>query len=180
MFAAEDGGSECGTPNRIKSLYLYSAEPGLGKTTTAAAVLNEYIIVHYVGSLRRGLTPSERPAYYCDVNAWQKLYNGFTRQNVPKATAEPMAAEYYAIDARARNAAFAILDDIGVRDATEAFRADLHAIIEHRVSNGMPTIYTSNIPMTEQVRVFDRRLADRIRDMTAEIEYSGVSARGMR
>lgn len=172
---------------RIKSLYLYSAEPGTGKTTTAAAILAEYLIVHYVGSLRRGIQPSERPAYFLDTNAWQTLYNGFNRSNVPQATAEPIAAEYYAVEERAKTSAFAVLDDIGVRSATEAFRADLHGIINYRVANGLPTVYTSNVPMAAKpggydalADVFDRRLADRVRDMTAEIEFSGQSRRGMR
>ncbi|WP_309472249.1 DNA replication protein [Paenibacillus sp. YN15] len=172
--------AEGGEGQRIKSLYLYSAEPGTGKTTTAAAILAEFLIVHYVGSLRRGLTPAERPAYFLDVNAWQTLYNGFNRSNVPQATAEPIAAEYYAVEERAKTSAFAVLDDIGVRSATEAFRADLHGIINYRVANGLPTVYTSNVPMAELSSVFDARLADRIRDMTAEIEFSGQSRRGMR
>lgn len=165
---------------RVKSLYLFSESPGTGKTTTAAALLNEWLIVHYIGSVRRSVQPLERPAYFVDVNAWQSLYNGFNRANVPEETAKPLAAEYYAIEARAKAAPFVVLDDIGVRSATEAFRADLHGIVNHRVANALPTVYTSNVPMRELAFVFDARLADRIRDMTAEIMFTGTSKRGMR
>ncbi|WP_375182707.1 hypothetical protein [Sphingomonas adhaesiva] len=57
--------------DRIKDLYLFSESPGTGKTTTAAALLNEWLRVHYSGSLRRGFEPLQRPAYFLDVNAWQ-------------------------------------------------------------------------------------------------------------
>lgn len=168
---------------RVKSLYLYSESPGTGKTTTAAALLNEWLIVHYIGSLRRDRQTLERPAYFLDVNAWQSDYNEFSRPKVPDHIAEPAAARYYNAQRAAMTAPFAILDDIGVRDCTEAFRADLHRIINDRVTNGLPTVYTSNVKLTQINEVFREmtgRLADRMRDMTAEIAFVGGSKRGMR
>ena len=64
---------------RIKSLYLYSAEPGTGKTSTACALLNAYITAHYLGSLKRGVQPEQRPAYFAKVNRLQQTYNNMTR-----------------------------------------------------------------------------------------------------
>lgn len=169
---------ETGAPP-IKSLYLYSA-PGTGKTTTAAALLNEWLTVTLIGSFRRNRKPLDRPAYFLDVNGWQTQYNAFNRSMVPEETAKPAAARYYhAMDA-ASNAPFAVLDDIGVREATEAFRADLHAVVNARVAGGLPTVYTSNVPMANLVNVFDRRLADRIRDQCMELSFSGQSKRGFR
>ncbi|WP_433943662.1 ATP-binding protein [Paenibacillus sp. SN-8-1] len=165
---------------RIKSLYLFSLEPGTGKTTSAAAVLNEWITRHYIGSLQRNRQALERPAYFLDVNAWQTLFLGFNRSHVPQETAEPLAAEYYTMEQRAKAAPFAVLDDIGVRSASEAFRADLHSVINHRVANALPTVYTSNIPMDELTQVFDQRLADRVRDMCVVVPFKGESKRGIR
>lgn len=165
---------------RIKSLYLYSAEPGTGKTTTAAALLNEYIIRHYIGSIQRNGQPLERPAYFLDVNAWQTLFLGFTRPGIPQETAERHAAEYYAMEERAKATPFVVLDDIGVRSASDAFRADLHSVINHRVANGLPTVYTSNVLLADLAAVFDARLADRVRDMCVEIAFAGESKRGIR
>jgi len=73
-----------------------------------------------------------------------------------------------------------VVDDIGVRDATQAFRADAHDLIDYRVTNRLPTIYTSNVTIDELAEVYDRRLWDRVRDMCVVLEFSGESKRGMR
>ncbi|WPS88790.1 ATP-binding protein [Brevibacillus halotolerans] len=165
---------------RIKSLYLFSYEPGTGKTTTAAAIANAYLTTHYIGSIQRGLQPLQRPVFFLDVNEWQTLFNQFNRPKVPDHIAEPASGKYYEWMKHAMNVPFVVLDDIGVRDATEAFRGDLHTIINHRVTNRMPTVYTSNIQMDELADVFDKRLADRVREQCAQLEFYGESKRGMR
>ena len=165
---------------RVKSLYLWSESPGTGKTTTAAALLNEWLIRHYIGSIKRGQQPLQQPAYFLDVNELQTLYNEFTRRNIPTEVAEKASREYYRRLERAKTAPFAVYDDIGVRDATDGFRGDLHSAINYRTINAMPTVYTSNLPIEEMEKVFDARLYDRMRDMCAVFEFGGQSKRGKR
>lgn len=165
---------------QIKSLYLYSAEPGTGKTTTAAATLAEWIIVNYIGSMKRGIQPLERPGYFLDVNAWQGDYNAFNRSRVPEEIAGPASVRYYTAQRIAMSVPFLVMDDIGTRDATQPFRDDMHTIINKRVGAELPTVYTSNIAMSELGTLFDRRLADRIREQCAELNFRGESKRGMR
>lgn len=164
-----------GDSKPIKSLYLWSKSPGTGKTTTAIALLNEWIAQDYLGALKRGEQPRQTPAIFLDVNAFQTQYNLATMTNDDEGIAK-IGAQIK----RVQDAPFAVLDDIGVRDATEAFRAYLHAIINDRVSNKKPTIYTSNLPIDEMKRVFDERLYDRIRDQCAPIHFVGTSKRGRR
>lgn len=166
--------------DQIKSLYLFSESPGTGKTTSAVAVMNEYIMTNYLGSLKNGKQPPQQPAYFLDVNEWQTLYNGFNRANIPQDVAEQYSRPYYAMMEKAKSAPFAVLDDIGVRTASDAFRADLHTIINYRCANALPTVYTSNIPLEELATVFDKRLYDRVRDQCGVIAFEGGSKRGRR
>jgi DNA replication protein DnaC len=161
--------------SRIKSLYLWSESPGTGKTTTAIAVLNEWLIAHYLGSLKRNRQAAQTPAYFLDVNSFQTDYNLATMTNDDAAMGSIKATIQ-----RAQQAPFAVLDDIGVRSASEAFRSYVHAIVNYRTANGLPTIFTSNLPIEEMAVVFDARLYDRMRDMCAVLHFSGNSFRGRR
>lgn len=164
---------------RIKSVYLYSADPGTGKTTTAAALLNEWMIVQFVGAAKRGQQPPHSPAYFLDVNRMQTVYNRMIL-SIGDEAKKPFADEFNRMLDRAQKTPFVVMDDIGVRDASDAFRAYVHDVINYRVTNALPTVYTSNVRINELKRVFDSRLADRVRDMCVEIEFSGKSKRGMR
>jgi DNA replication protein DnaC len=165
---------------RIKSLYLWSESPGTGKTTTAIAVLNEWLIAHYLGSLRRNRQAAQTPAYFLDVNEWQTLFNEFNRSNIPREVAEPASREYYRRMHLAKTAHFVVCDDLGVRDATTAFRGDLHSVLNARTTSALPTIYTSNLPIEEMAQVFDSRLYDRVRDQCLSLRFGGESKRGRR
>jgi len=160
---------------RIKSLYLWSASPGTGKTTTASALLNEYIVAHYLGSLKRGIQPQQRPALFLDVNTLQTDYNlaTMTHDEVGLAKVTDMMR-------KSMDVSFLVMDDCGIRSASESFKSIVHAIINDRTTAGKPTIFTSNLPIDEMATVFDARLADRMRDMCMTLHFSGESKRGKR
>ena len=160
---------------RIKSLYLYSESPGTGKTTTAAALLNAWLVEHYLGSLKRNRQALQMPAYFLDVNEMQTDYNLATMTDD-----EAGMKRIRALIERCQRVQFLVMDDIGVRNATEAFRSYLHAIINYRCSNGLPTVYTSNLPIEDMATVFDARLYDRMRDMCLDMHFGGESKRGRR
>ena len=160
---------------RAKSLYLWSESPGTGKTTTAAALLNAWIASEYLVAIKDGEQPSQTNAYFLDVTELQTSYNLATMtkdESALKAIGKQISD--------AQQASFAVLDDIGVRKATEAFRAYIHALINHRTASGLPTVYTSNLDISEMATVFDDRLYDRIRDQCAIFEFDGESKRGRR
>jgi DNA replication protein DnaC len=161
--------------SRIKSLFLWSESPGTGKTTTAIAVMNEWIIAHYLGSLKRNRQAAQTPAVFLDTNSFQTDYNLATMTNDDAAMVKIKSTIL-----RVQAAPFAVLDDIGVRSASEAFRSYVHAIVNYRTANGLPTIFTSNLPIEEMAVVFDARLYDRMRDMCLPLLFSGNSFRGRR
>lgn len=160
---------------RIKSLYLYSRNPGTGKTTSAVALLNEWLVAHFLGALKRRRQPLQLPAYFLDVNEFQTRYNLATMTN-DEDEIERTRDEIR----KCQTVPFLVMDDIGVRGATEAFRSYLHAIINYRTTNGLPTVYTSNFPIEDMAQVFDDRLYDRMRDQCVELHFEGESKRGRR
>lgn len=164
----------------IKSLYLWSDAKGNGKTTTAAALVNAWIRASYIGGVRAGVQPPQRPAFFLDANEWQSLFNQFNRPRVPDEIAEPAAAQYYRWLTVAQRTPFVAIDDIGVRSASESFRSDLHTVINHRTANRLPTVFTSNMPIETLADTFDERLYDRARDQCVVIEFTGESKRGLR
>jgi DNA replication protein DnaC len=165
---------------RIRSLYLFSESPGTGKTSTACAIANEYLIYHFIGNIQRGVFPKDKVVYFLDFNYWQSKFNEFNNPRVPAEIADEASSEFYYARNAAKNAEFLVIDDIGIRDPSEAFGAIAHDLINHRVMNRMPTVYTSNVPMRELIRKYDERLWDRIRDNCIEIDFDGESRRGIR
>jgi DNA replication protein DnaC len=161
--------------DRIKSLYLWSENPGTGKTSSAIAVMNEWIIASYLGAKKRGIQVPLVPAAFLDTNAFQTDYNLAAMTNDDAAMVKIKSTIL-----RVQAAPFAVLDDIGVRSASEAFRSYVHAIVNYRTANGLPTIFTSNLPIEEMAVVFDARLYDRMRDMCAVLHFGGESKRGRR
>ena len=158
-----------------KSLYLWSESPGTGKTTTASALISEWIAKDYLGALKRGKQPRQFSAMFLDINELQTQYNLATMTNDDDAM-KRIGAKIK----RTKDAPFAVIDDVGTRSSTEAFTSYVHAIINHRTSNAMPTVFTSNLPIEEMADVFTQRLYDRIRDQCGVIHFAGTSKRGRR
>lgn len=161
--------------DRLRNLYIWSESPGTGKSTSAIALLHEYIIVHYLGSLKRGIQPMQRPALFLDTNILQTDYNLATMANNDEDLAKVTETMRKAMDVD-----FLVMDDVGIRSASESFKSIVHAIINARVTNGRATVFTSNLPIEEMAKVFDARLADRMRDQCVVLHFDGKSKRGKR
>lgn len=70
-----------------------------------------------------------------------------------------------------------IIDDIGSEKFTEWVRERLVSIINTRVSNGLSTIYTSNLSPEELKEGLEERIASRILGYSGVIEIKGSDRR---
>lgn len=168
-----------GEKETIKSVYLWSDAKGNGKTSTACALLNEFVFTGWQASAIYKRPLDTPPAYFFDLGVFQGYYNRFSRQGIAQDIAEKASREYYEMMDKASTAPLVVFDDIGLRSATEAFRADLHTVINKRMMLGLPSIYTSNVPLENLETIFDERLADRVRENCVEIHFEGGSKRGI-
>src|SRR5699024_8731768 len=73
-----------------------------------------------------------------------------------------------------------VIDDVGVRSATESVRSLVHSIINARLTNNKPTIFTSNARLSNLGAVLYSRLQDRIGDHCVQHKSSAKSNSGMR
>lgn len=170
--------------DRIKSLYMWSTNTGTGKSTSASALLNEYIIAHYLGSLKRGRQALQNPAYFLSVNNLQQTHNK-THLPATLATKEKLGEELIREIERSKKVPFLVMDDLAVRKATGPFVGILYDICDYRTSNRLTTIYTSNKSLDELREFFydedpEGKIVDRIRDMTGLLPFQGESKRGGR
>lgn len=163
------------TDVRIKNLYLYSKSPGTGKTTTAIALLNEYIRRRFLYYAKERKNMPESLGAFLDVNELQTRYNlaSMSKDDEDMDVIKDAILRY-------SNVEFLVVDDVGVRSATESFRAMVHSIINARVTNGRPTVFTSNVMLAGLTSVLDERLYDRINDQTLSLFFKGESKRGRR
>jgi DNA replication protein DnaC len=165
---------------RIRPLYLYSAEPGTGKTAAACSILNSYLIYHFIHGLKKDKNEIKNITYFLDFNGWQRTFSEFNHPSLPRDMKEDISRKFYQMRESAKNTRLLVIDDIGIQTPTEAFGAVAHDLINHRVSNRLPTIFTSNVPMNHLITSYDVRLFDRIRDQNTEIIFEGKSKRGKR
>jgi DNA replication protein DnaC len=149
---------------RVKNLYLWSKESGTGKSVTASAVLNSFLARYYLGTKKRDLQAKQTPIYFLDLNKFQTLFNQMTRAGIPTHVREVASEKYYEQMDFAKRAVMTVLDDVGTRSVTEALRGDILDIVNERMNNYRPTIFTSNLALQELPALFgEQRLFDRIK-----------------
>lgn len=157
--------------NEITNIYIHGECTGTGKTTSAVALANEFVVTYLIKRLQGNVVENSYPIYFLDANEWQTLYNAFNRPNVAERTAKITSNEYYDRMEIASKAELLIIDDVGVRASTEGFRGDIHKLINDRISNKSITVFTSNLPIEDMASIYDKRLYDRLREDCLVVSY---------
>jgi DNA replication protein DnaC len=167
-----------GFVNRGDGLYLYSVPnrenpkgTGTGKTTAAVILLNEFLVARMREHIKNIRRVDESPGVFVNVAKFQNQYNAQFRG--PRSVQEEASRKYYEIKSTLLHVEFLILDDIGVRDATEAFKGEFYEVIDERASELRATVFTSNVPLSTIAEILDGRIASRIEGMTETVSFIG-------
>lgn len=147
------------------NLLIYSNKVGNGKTSWAIKIMRYYIMRNSV----------DRPT------------DTYTFINVPKfmqlrkdAISNPSARkEFEALEYKVKNDRLVVFDDIAYRQGSGFDEEYLYTLIDHRYTNMMNSIFTSNATQLEMREVLGNRIADRILDRrTWKYAIQGGSRRG--
>ena len=163
-------------------LYLFSIPnasnrkgTGTGKTTGATAILNEYIAERVILETKKQTQISDIVGMFVSVSKFQNTYNAQFRGT--KELQDKASETYYSCKGRMCTVPLLLLDDIGIRDATEAFKNEFYEIIDSRSAEQLSTLYTSNVPLEKLSTMLDERIVSRIEGSTYQLPFVGSDHR---
>lgn len=144
-------------------------------TTAAITILNHYLYERLRQHLKGELSITDNPVYFCKSTDLQTAFNSQFRgtPEMQKSASE----RYYAIKNRAKSVELLVFDDIATKASTEAFTEELYEIIDHRATEELATIYTSNMAMPEVASLLGDRIASRIEGSTVSVAFAGKDHR---
>lgn len=162
-------------------LYLFSVPnsknllgTGTGKTTTACIILNEYLLARVVDILQKAELVDDI-AFFVRLPEFQSRYNEQFRGSINSQ--KSASNSFYSTKKRMKQTELLVIDDIAIRDCTEAFKNEIYDIVDYRANEELTTIYTSNIPLNGLSEVFGERIASRIEGMTIPVGFTGADHR---
>lgn len=167
-------------------LYLYSEATatnpfgtGTGKTTTATAILNEYVIARAKQYFTGRQDMKANPVMFVKSTELQNAFNGQFRGTEEQK--ERSSKRYYKLKERLKKYELVVMDDIATRGSriSEAFEEELYEIIDYRssmIDNGA-IIFTSNVSPERMAEVLGERIASRIDGMAVAIAFKGEDKR---
>lgn len=150
--------------NKGEGLYIWGENTGNGKTSWACKIMGYYFrkIAFSSGLENEGLY-IYLPTFLDDL---RNSYN----------TSSPEFEEELEM---VKGCRLLIIDDIGAERVTEWVRERIVSIINTRASNGLCTIYTSNLSLKGLTdKLGDDRISSRIKGSVQEINLLGKDNRG--
>ena len=148
-----------------KNLYIWGKNTGCGKTSWACKIMSHYFrkIAFNSGLENEGLY-IYLPTF---LNNIRESFDGKTTE---------FAEELEMVT----KCNLLIIDDIGSEKLTEWVRERIVSIIHTRVSNGLSTIYTSNLSPEELKAEMGDRISSRILGGACVVEITGADRRGVK
>lgn len=157
-------------------LYLFSVPTqdnpfgtGVGKTYSASIIANEFLLKECKRITKQEVSYKYNPLLFVKSSDFQNKYNSqFRGSNDMQKQA---SVDYYNYKQLMKHTKLLVIDDIATRTGTEAFINELYEIIDHRATEELATIFTSNIPLDKLSTYLDDRLVSRIDGMTVQIPF---------
>lgn len=166
-------------------LYLFSKGDkdnpfgtGTGKTTTATAILNEYVIARAKEYLTGRQDMERNPAVFVKATELQNAFNSMFRGT--KQQQEQASIKYYRLKEKIKKYELVVLDDIATRGSriSEAWEDELYEIIDYRSSTRLgATFFTANVPIEHLSKIIGERITSRIKGMAVPLHFGGVDKR---
>lgn len=144
---------------------------GTGKTTTAVTILNEYIIFSTKRHLKGVKEIKGNPALFIKASELQNKYNAQFRGNIEMQ--QEASCGFYKLKQRMKDVKLLVMDDVAIRDTTEAFKNELFEIIDFRATEERATIFTSNITLNGLNKFLGERIVSRIEGMAVPVQFYG-------
>lgn len=148
-----------------ENLYIFSANPGNGKTTWTAKLLLKYFeqIWSTNAYSERGLFISVTDFL---VNMRLSGYNN-------NASNLAMMQKIKSID-------LVVWDDIAVTELTAQDLDILYSLINYRILNGLSNIFTGNLNNEQLYAILGPRMYSRIWENSIRVEFMGMDRRGQK
>lgn len=153
---------------------------GVGKTTLACSLLNHFTVEicrEYLKGNYKEIFSNSNPSLFVKCSDFQNYYNALFRGTDDQKTEASVI--YYGLKSRMKNVPLLVMDDIGIRNASEGFLNELYEVIDARVGDELTTFYTSNVPLNELDTLLDARVMSRISENTTPIIMGGKDRRSV-
>lgn len=145
------------------SLYLYSTNPGNGKTSWAIKLLLKFFDSIWSGN---GFKPR---GLFVNVPSFLRA--------VTENVANP-SAEFQELKSLITSVDLVVWDDIGATKLSDYDHKNLLSFVDQRLLLEKANIYTGNLPEESLSEAVGKRLASRIYNESSIIELQGVDRRG--
>lgn len=168
--------------NQGVGLFLYSIPntmnkmgTGTGKTTVATTLVNEYTIarvkLHASGKKRIEV----QPALFVRASEFQNTYNAQFRGTEEQRLSA--SEKYYEFKKLMMQVELLVIDDISLRNSTEALTNELYEILDERNIEALSTVFTSNQPLEKVGEMLSEQIASRIAGMSELVGFYGKDNR---
>lgn len=165
-----------------KGIYMYSEQTpenplgtGTGKTTSACAIINEYVKLKGKLIVQNKTEKVPSIALFVRLAELQNKFNAQFRGTVEQR--EQFSQSYYRFKSLLNVTKLLVLDDFATRSSTESFSNELFEILDHRLAHKLCTIFTSNLKREDLSKVYDQRIISRVYGLTVPLPFSGKDNR---